>query len=57
MEYPEEETHRSQCNYSINNIDRDDIHFDFVEYDEDDLKALQIIDSTVNASDELAEEL
>ena len=57
LEYPEEETHRSVCNYTIKNIDKDDIHFDFVEYDEGDLKALQIIDSTVNASDELADKL
>ena len=57
LEYPEEETYRSLCNYSINDINRDEVHFDFAEYDDDELKALQIIDSTVNASDELAGQL
>ena len=45
------------CNYSINKIDRDEVHFDFAEYDDDELRALQIIDSTVNTSDELAGQL
>ena len=54
--YPDD-THRSKCNYSISNINRDELCFDFIEYDERELKAMQVIDSTLDASDNLSTKL
>ena len=51
--YPDD-THRSQCNYSMSNINRDELLFDFVEYDQKELKAMQVFDSILDASDNLS---